>query len=386
MRTLLKISIAIFLTTFLSCKSQTNDQIPLILKDLTNENEKKNTLFVFVGEKLDFVELPYEEGSMDGGFKVKYKILQRVYGNYLGDTIEFNAYDHYGIPPFSKFKNVLLFVSEYKGKYYHEKYQFFDVYNTKNNRWASSYKQYDYGHSYNANTTVKPEKIDFVDKVAYPTIIKYGKNEIDTISYPKPYYETIGDSAFAVYGNYVEELFRLKKEGVLTARELFGDRNEKELELGVQDIELAEIKREYDKDDLKFIAFWKLLAKGITKSDLKILKRISLDSLRICDTTLTADRFMKKCYSEIFDKDLILKINEGSSITYTWVEADYPSLLTAAKGKIKKFGKNYRFRQIEITKVEDKENPWKVYLDFIETRSGYKFYGCGNYGDRNCCR
>lgn len=386
MTTLPKIFIAIFLTAFISCKSQTNDKTPLIAKDLTNENEKKNTLFVFVGEKLDFVELPYEEGSMDGGFKVKYKILQRIYGNYRGDTIEFNAYDHYGIPPFSKFKNVLLFVSEYKGKYYHEKYQYFDVYRTKNNRWASSYKQYDYGHSYNANTTVKPEKIDFVEKVAYPTIIKYGENKIDTISYPEPYYETIGDTAFAVYGNSVEELFRLKKEGVLTARELFGDRNAKELALGVQDVQMAEIKRGYDKDDLKFISFWKPLAKAIARSNFQKLKNISLDSLRICDTVLTTDRFMKKCYNEIFDKDLISKFNDSSAINYTWVEADASALLTSTKGKIKKFGKIYRFREIEITKLEDKDNPWKVYLDFIETKSGYKFYGCGYYGDRKCCR
>ena len=95
---------------------------------------------------------------------------------------------------------------------------------------------------------------------------------------------------------------------------------------------------------------------------------------------------MKKCYNEIFDKDLIAKFNDSSAINYTWVEADYPSLFTSAKRKIKKFGKIYRFRQVEITKVEDKDNPRTVYIDFIETRIGYIFYGCGYYGDRKCCR
>jgi hypothetical protein len=188
--------------------------------------ENSNTLFVFVGEKLDFVELPYDSGSMDVGFKLKYKILQRIYGDYKDDTIEFEAYDHYGTPPFSKYKNVMLFVSEENGLYYHEKYQYFDVYKTKSNRWASSYKQSDYRHSYNLNTSVKPEKIDYIDRVVYPTIIKYNDNKIDTIKYPMPYYNTIGDSAIAIYGNYVEELFRLKKEGVLAARELFSNKHE----------------------------------------------------------------------------------------------------------------------------------------------------------------
>jgi len=45
-----------------------------------------------------------------------------------------------------------------------------------------------------------------------------------TRSYPKPYFKTIGDSAIAVYGNYVEELFELKRDGYLTARELFVDK------------------------------------------------------------------------------------------------------------------------------------------------------------------
>ena len=96
-----------------------------------------NKLFVFVGEKIAVTELPYEEGSMDAGYKAKYKILQRVYGNYPNDIIEFVAYDHYGTPAFSKYKNVLLFVSEYEGKFYHEKYVYDPLFKTKDGRWAT---------------------------------------------------------------------------------------------------------------------------------------------------------------------------------------------------------------------------------------------------------
>ena len=88
---------------------------PIFPKDDTNENERNNRLFVFVGKKIAIQNEPYVRGSLDNGFTAKYKVLQRVYGNYEKDTIEFTAYDHYGIPAFSKYKNVLLFVSEYEG-------------------------------------------------------------------------------------------------------------------------------------------------------------------------------------------------------------------------------------------------------------------------------
>jgi len=207
---------------FLSCQ---HISAPLIPKDLTNENEKKNTLFVFVGEKIEVRDLPYKSGDFDLGFTAKYKILQRVYGKYDKNIIEFEAYDHYGKPDFARYEDVLMFVSEENGKYYMEKYMFNDVYKTKNGRWAGGYSIEDYGHIYNTKTTVKPEKIDFVKEVSYPTtIINYSGKNIH-LSYPAPYYKTVGDRAFVVYGNFVEDLFRLKKNGVLTARKLFGNRS-----------------------------------------------------------------------------------------------------------------------------------------------------------------
>ena len=97
---------------------------------------KKDSLYVFVGEKIYVTEFCPEVDSniilMDYSFKAKYKVIQNVYGSYDNDTIEFEAYDHHGIPAFSKFRYVLLYVSKYHGKLYHEKYQFADVYKTKN--------------------------------------------------------------------------------------------------------------------------------------------------------------------------------------------------------------------------------------------------------------
>lgn len=184
---------------------------------------KKDSLYVFVGKKIEVVgfkqKLDSNEIPFDAAFKAKYVVIQNLYGNYNKDTIEFEAYDHYGKPAFSHYDYVLLFVSNYNGKLYHEKYQYFDVYKTKNGRWASGYKAGDYGHSYNKNTTVKPERIDFVEEVSYK-IKSRNKEEIETI-FPSPYYKIENDKAIVVWGNYIEQLFELKKTGILKARGFF---------------------------------------------------------------------------------------------------------------------------------------------------------------------
>lgn len=214
----------------LCCHSQKNDstgkKIPLIPKDTSSKNERDNKLFVFVGEKISVTPLPSNPGDFDAGVKAKYLVLQRVYGYYDKDTIEFEAYDHYGRFPFAEYKNVLLYVSEYKGKQYQEKYMYDPVYKTSDGRWAGPYSR-EYGHVYNEHTTVKPEKIDFAEEVSMPVKVKDDIGIEHTIPYPEPYFKIAGDKAIAVYGNYVPELFQLKKEGVLSARELFrNDRTE----------------------------------------------------------------------------------------------------------------------------------------------------------------
>ena len=183
------------------------------------DNLKKNSLFVFVGEKIEINSLPQKEGAFDVAFLAKYKILEKVYGDYSKDIIEFEVYDHYGEPRFSKYRYVLLFVSAYKGKFYHEKYQYFDVYKTEDGKWASPYSSDDYRHEYNKATSIKPVKIEFAEDVFYD-VSKMNRTTIKEW-YPAPYYQVNQGKAKAIYGNYILELFKLKRNGVLKARELF---------------------------------------------------------------------------------------------------------------------------------------------------------------------
>lgn len=197
---------------------------------------KKDSLIVFVGEMIELTKAPREKAvdtilmgndtsytvhiSMDSRFTAKYKILQLIHGTYKRDAIEFTVFDHYGQPAFSKYKTVMLFVSiGSDGKLYHEKYQYFNLYRTKNGKWASPYPARDYDHPYKDKITVKPEKITFAEKVSFP-VDNFKKEQIE-IWYPAPYYEINNGSAIPVYGNYLDDLFKLKQQTVLKARGIF---------------------------------------------------------------------------------------------------------------------------------------------------------------------
>jgi hypothetical protein len=129
--------------------------------------QKPTHIYVFVGEKIEVhrVVIPPKPNTimMDGAFDATYRVVHNVYGGCTQDTIRFRVYDHYGTPGFAKFKHVLLYVSEYDGKLYHEKYQFSPVFKATNGRWAGPYATDDYKHPFleKEPTQVKPEAIPF---------------------------------------------------------------------------------------------------------------------------------------------------------------------------------------------------------------------------------
>lgn len=180
-----------------------------------------NTLFVFVGEKIKVEEItPDLEGGeipFDSAFKAEYKIIQSIYGKYDKDIIEFKAYDHYGYPPFAEHKNVLLFVSKHNDKYYHEKYQYFDVYKTKDGRWASCGDPYKFDDIHRKN--IKAINIEFKEPLFFD-LTKFNDRYVKEV-FIEPYFKLDNKKAECLMGTYVNDLFEVKKEGVLKARGLF---------------------------------------------------------------------------------------------------------------------------------------------------------------------
>ncbi|MBB6342979.1 hypothetical protein HNP49_003167 [Pseudomonas fluvialis] len=192
--------------------------IILLLSFPAFSEQENSKHFVFIGKKINLETVPPKDGeiSLDSQFLATYEILEPYRGTYKGNRIEFTAYDHYGTPQFSLYEHVLLYVEMHNGQYFHSKYQFSPLYKDKSGKWAGTYASYDYEHSYNKNMPIKPVKIEFNEPI-FHDISDIAKDRIAK-AFPAPYYRVEGKKAIAVYGNYVDELFRLKQSGVLKAR------------------------------------------------------------------------------------------------------------------------------------------------------------------------
>ena len=182
-------------------------QMLLLASSLTyTSGQTKDNLYVFVGEKIEISDFQPNkvDALFDNGLKAKYKVIQNIYGNYKKDTIEFEAYFHCGGAMFSKFKNVLLFVSNSNGRLYLEKYQYFDVYKTIDGRWASPGDTAKFDKQHRVN--FKPQHLQFIDTVWYD-IRQLDRGCLKRIAFLEPYFKIEGNKAIALMGAYVDELF-----------------------------------------------------------------------------------------------------------------------------------------------------------------------------------
>ncbi len=185
------------------------------------EQEKPSKYYIFIGKKIELEgqKIPYYCNivMMDAEFKSKYKIEKNIYGDFPKDSIVFTAFDHYGMPNFGKYEYVLLFIGEYCGKLIHEKYQYFDLYKTKNGKWASPGNPYKYDNN-QKEKNIAPKKINFESSVWFD-VSKLNEKQIES-EYPTEYYKIIENKAIPIMGTYVEDLIKIKKNGVLKARKI----------------------------------------------------------------------------------------------------------------------------------------------------------------------
>jgi len=189
-----------------------------------NKKQPSN-FYIFVGEKISMIDEADPNycnitSLNDGSAKSIYKIKEEIYGHYPKDTIEFKAYDYKGRPMFSHYDNVLLFVGEYCGKLYHEKYQFFDLYKTKDGRWASPGDPYKFD-KYQDSKTVKVQPIEFDAFIRIDTTIPDDEQYPERFQkYEAPYYRMIGNKAVPLMGTYLEDLIKVKMEGTLKEKNI----------------------------------------------------------------------------------------------------------------------------------------------------------------------
>ena len=182
------------------------------------EQKQPSNFYIFVAEKIygEYEADPYycKVVMLDGGgMKYTYKIKEKIYGDYPKDTIVFKSYSHLGRPMIEYYDTVLLFVGEYCGKLYQEKYQFFDLYKTKDGRWASPGDPYKFD-KYQEDKTIKAQSIDFDPFIRISTIPPDDDDQRFQ-EYEAPYYRLMGDKAVPLMGTYIKDLIKVKMGGSL---------------------------------------------------------------------------------------------------------------------------------------------------------------------------
>jgi hypothetical protein len=92
--------------------------------------------------------------------------------------------------------------------------EYYDVYKTKDNRWASPYAWLAYylcKFREDCVLPVKPQKILFEKEVSFDLSV-YSDMEYIKRRYPSPYFDIKDNRAIAVYGHYLEDLLKLSEE------------------------------------------------------------------------------------------------------------------------------------------------------------------------------
>lgn len=224
----------LFLAFLISCKST-------FINTSQNISVGKATdsinLYAFIGEKISIVEfnpnenieknqksekiLDLETGDsatvvyhryvMDNAFRCKYKVIKKILNQTKTDTIEFLAYDHYGSPPFAKKDTVILYLSEDKvdGHFFHQKYQFDNVFKDKDGNYFSYPK---FNGSENQNDAISHLKVFNINLKNETFNVSHLNDDSRERYYPKYFYKIKNNIATPIKGIFLNELinYRLK--------------------------------------------------------------------------------------------------------------------------------------------------------------------------------
>ena len=179
--------------------------ISVILFSMNSSSQNRSDrLFVFVGSMIP----SYPTSKKSKGYvRLKYKILEKTYGNYENDTIDFFAYYDADNLKFSRYKNCLLFLLKDGSTFYKMADPVYNVYRTLDGRWASGAIPWNYEPG--IQTSIKPRRLQFKDSTNID-LTGLSQEEIDHW-YPAKYYERKGSVAIPVFGSYTDELFEISK-------------------------------------------------------------------------------------------------------------------------------------------------------------------------------
>jgi hypothetical protein len=182
----------------------------------------RGNLIVFIGKRIEVHEIlpPSGEVWFDRKFVARYQVLSVIFGAYREREITFVSFNHKAplgkIPMLEMNDLLLLYVSKVDGELVHEKYQYDEVYQTRDGRWAGCATPYD-APAHRSERNVHP--IDFSPEVSFR--IQGLAPEAIRQHYPSGSFQIREGLAVCKAGMYAEELFEVRRHGVLKARGLF---------------------------------------------------------------------------------------------------------------------------------------------------------------------
>lgn len=195
---------------------------------------KSINLYAFVGKKIsviefdpndntDIIEYGIDEDTGDSvktirkkyvtdrAFRCKYQVIKKMFNDLENDTVEFTAYDHYGTPGFTENDTVILYLSKSKdgSHYFHQKYQYDNVFKDNNGNYFSYPKFNGNDDSQFGIQNIKGFNINFINERF--DISHLSKDFIKT-HYPSKFYKVENNFAIPIKGIYLYEQtnYRLK--------------------------------------------------------------------------------------------------------------------------------------------------------------------------------
>lgn len=129
--------------------------------------------------------------------------------------------------------------------------------------------------------------------------------------------------------------------------------------------------------DSGFLIFWKELIDVAKAKNQKAFVAMSFDSLQCEGKSVHVNTFMKLYFSRVFDDSFFAALSDTSKLEFISTEIDASYLPKSTLKQIKE-GKCIE-KTVNITTV-NKYPPVIIMLKFIETKNGYKLYGCDRVG------
>jgi hypothetical protein len=139
----------------------------------------------------------------------------------------------------------------------------------------------------------------------------------------------------------------------------------------------TQITSKQEMTDSNFLFFWQRFTDVIRLGNHSQFRKISIDTLECEHINVHADKFIKNYFTKIFDDSLLTKLTDSKKADVINAAMEPLYFSPFIRQQIK--NDNYIIKEVNITNGKY-PNILITTLKFIETDSGYKFYGYDRFG------